>query len=127
MEVALWLLVPLLEPRRRWPAPKLEGEVASSNSVFATAVAMSVTEAGSCSGGECCHLSNGLSSSQGFSGADGISIAGVDGRRLGEAHAIGRELDLALCLRRAFASQLAIWLGFRSVCRSSSAFSSSLG
>lgn len=82
--------------------------------------------AGSFSGGECCHLSKGFSSSQGFSGS-GMSIAGVVGRRLGDSQTRGLGLCAVFALRLALASQLAICIGFNSVCLSSSAFSSSVG
>ena len=97
----------------------------SGRSDRSTALKISVKRAGSFSGGECCHRSNGLSSSQGFSGS-GMSIAGVVGRRLGDSPTLGRDLPPLFALRLAFASQLAICTGFSSVCFSSSTFSSSV-
>ncbi len=95
-------------------------------SLFATALAISLMEAGSFSGGEFCHLSKGFKSSQpGFPPA-GMSIAGVEGLRLGDNNGL-RALSVTFRLRRALASQFAICDGFSSVLSSSSAFSSSVG
>lgn len=55
----------------------------------------------------------------------GIPIAGVEGRRLGER--LPADLDLALFLRRALASQVLIWAYLSPVKVQSSAFSSSFG
>jgi hypothetical protein len=97
----------------------------SGRSLLATALAISVMEAGSFSGGEFCHLSNGLSSSQGLSGT-GISMAGVVGRKLGEAKGFfARSVTFRRLL--ALASQLAICDGFNSLLLSSSAFCFSVG
>lgn len=81
--------------------PVLDGErdtLSAGSSVCATAFAISVMAAGSFSGGECCHLSNGLSSSQGLSAAAGagIEIAGVVGFRLGDEHSLGRAFSVTV-------------------------------
>jgi len=84
---------PLLDRLRR----PLDGDLdtlPSGSSVKATACAISVIEAGSFSGGECCHLSKGLSSSHGLSAGAGMAIAGVVGCRLGDEQSFGRTLSV---------------------------------
>lgn len=121
---------PLLEPFRFLQRDSVEGDVETSSagsSFRARAFAMSSRPAGSFSGGECCHLSKGLSSSQGFSVAPGMAIARVVGVNDGDMHSFGLDFPVTFLRLRAFANQFAIWLGLSSVRRSSSAFSSELG
>ena len=94
--------------------------------LFATALAISMMDAGSFSGGEFFHLSKGLSSSHGLS-VVGMHMAGVDGLKLGDVQSLGLAFSVTLRLLRALASQFEICAGLSSVLFSSSALSSSVG
>jgi len=82
---------------------------------------MAVRGAGSFSGGECFHRSKGFMDSQFRS--EGMLMAAVDGRRLGDAARFGR----AFCLRLVLAIQFEIWLLVSPVLFLSSSLSFSVG
>ena len=100
------------------PEDKVEDEAV-------TARAIAVTEAGSCSGGECCHRWSGFMCSKvaGVPLLCGMSMALVQLRTPGEVDRGATTLPR----RRALASQLVIWVLLRPVCLCNISFSSSVG